>query len=199
MRSNALRVSTACGLLAAIGAGLALTTAAAENQVTPFAANFSVFSKPAPSPLDLPLTEIAGRMGPRPADVSMIRLLATDLGAFSSKLVAFPTRGGDLACYALVGQLGYCWSPKVVPGDKHFNPSALESVVDGEERVQLYGLAFDDVKALRVQVSGDWRRIAVENNGFYLDLPGVRHSQMAVVEATLSDGSVQTYDLQTGL
>jgi hypothetical protein len=70
--------------------------------------------------------------------------------------------------------------------------------VDGKVRVQLFRVAFNDVKKLRVQVAGSWTNVPLANNAFYLDLPGIRYEQMGVVEATLANGSTQVEDLQTG-
>jgi hypothetical protein len=62
----------------------------------------------------------------------------------------------------------------------------------------VFGVAEDSVTSLRVLVSGAWRELPVANNGFYVDLPGVQRSEVGTVEATLSDGSKQVHDLQTG-
>ncbi len=186
--------AAACVLAAGIAATLALTKRADATAATPFAANFAVFSEPVPVLRGVPMTEVTGS-GPEPT--SAVRILGENLGPYSLKLVAF-TVNREGVCFALVGWTSYCWRPDVVPGHKHFHPSALYSFLNGQSRVQLHGLAFDDVEALEVRVRGQWRNVPLANNGFYLDLPGVEDADVDVVRATLSDGSVQTYNLHTG-
>jgi len=81
---------------------------------------------------------------------------------------------------------------------EHFSAVAPYSNIDGKAGTQLFGIAFDDVKALRVNVAGHWRAVPLHDNGFYLDLPNVAQTDVGVVEATLSDGTVQRHDIQTG-
>lgn len=91
--------------------------------------------------------------------------------------------------------MSFCYSR--TPG-KHFNAMAIEALTADGIGVQLFGLADDTVKRVRVNVSGQWRDVPLANNGIYLDLPGVRHEEVGVVEATLKDGTTQTHNIQTG-
>jgi hypothetical protein len=63
---------------------------------------------------------------------------------------------------------------------------------------QVFGVAEDDVASVRVLAAGSWHEIPITNNALYLDLPGVPRSDASTVEVTLSDGSTQLHDLQTG-
>jgi hypothetical protein len=137
------------------------------------------------------------------------RVLAQGLGRHGSRLVAFPSASGSTVCYALLGRtphdpaMSYCFQPLAsdLPAPlrgQHFHAAALYSNVDGRVGTQLFGIAFDDVKAMRVDVAGTWRAVPVRHNGFYLDLPNVAQAEVGVVEATLKDGAVQRHDIQTG-
>ena len=76
---------------------------------------------------------------------------------------------------------------------------APQAFIDGEVRVDIFGVAYDDVTSLRVQVGDEWRLVPlVSPNGFYLSLSGVSRDQLGHFEATLEDGTVQVHDLQTG-
>jgi hypothetical protein len=141
-------------------------------------------------------------------DLGRARTLLNDVGKYASDVVAFPSAGGGNLCYALLAkQLGdpgmaYCYQPKGenVPGPlagQHFHAAALEVNDDGV-LTQLFGLAFDDVKSIRVSVAGEWRHVPVTTNGFYLELPGVPHRDVGVVEATLANGERQIHDIQQG-
>jgi hypothetical protein len=70
---------------------------------------------------------------------------------------------------------------------------------EGRGGTQVFGVAEDSVKSIRVRVAGAWLEMAIRRNGFYLDLPGVPHDQAGVVEATLEDGTKQVHDIQTGM
>jgi hypothetical protein len=129
-------------------------------------------------------------------------VLADNVGSNGSRLVAVPTEKGSIVCFSLVGQASSCWRPhdpdlpEALRG-QHFDAMALYTF-DGAPRVQLFGAAFDDVKSMRVQVSGSWRDVPVANNGFYLEIPGVQHEDVGIIEATLADGTVQVHDIQEG-
>jgi hypothetical protein len=143
------------------------------------------------------------------ADLSRGRILAAGVGRFGSRVVAFPSQTGSTVCYSLLGRtphdpaMSYCYqplapdNPAAVKGE-HFSAVALYSNIDGKAGTQLFGIAFDDVKALRVNVAGHWRAVPLHDNGFYLDLPNVAQADVGMVEATLSDGTVQQHDIQTG-
>jgi hypothetical protein len=145
----------------------------------------------------------------RSTGLTSFRVLARGLGRFDSRVVAAPSADGRTVCYALIGatnadpSMSYCYRP-VDPGlppglaGQHFHAVAPEAVVDRKVGVQLFGVAFNDVKKLRVQVAGSWTNVPLSNNAFYLDLPGIRYEQMGLVEATLANGSTQVEDLQTG-
>jgi hypothetical protein len=143
------------------------------------------------------------------ADMAKTRVLARGLGRHDSRLVAFPSKSGSSVCYALLGRtphdpaMSYCYQPLApdAPGPlagQHFHAVALYSNIDGKPGVQLFGIAFNDVESIRVQVSGAWRPVPVRSNGFYLDLPNVAQEDIGIVEATLADGGVQQHDIQSG-
>jgi hypothetical protein len=127
-------------------------------------------------------------------DQSRLRVLLRDLGPYEAWLLAVPMQNGLNLCYSLMrGGGGLCYRPGA--GKRHFNVSGSERISrhTGASDVQLFGVAFDDVESLRIQVDGQWRRVPVVNNGFYLYLPGMRFHQIGAFEATLTDGSTQTY------
>lgn len=141
-------------------------------------------------------------------DVAGLRVVTRDRGRFNSRVVIAPSADGGSVCYALLGAtatdpaMSYCYAPngggvpELIGGQ--FKPSALESVTAGRHSVQLFGVAADNVKSVRVEIAGHWRAVPVANNGFYLDLPGVARDQLGAAEATLTNGAVQRYNLQTG-
>jgi hypothetical protein len=101
--------------------------------------------------------------------------------------------------------MAYCYRPSAdnAPAGlvgEHFSVSGLEARTGPnlDVGVQVFGVAEDDVSSVRVLVAGNWQKIPIVNNGFLLDLPGVSRSEVGTVEATLSDGSTQLHDLQTG-
>lgn len=202
-RLFALIVVTAAGV-AAIGAGVRAATSGGDASALP---SISVFSSNALAHSEPGVTDVGPPL-PEPADISKMRLLTNGVGRFDSRLVAFPTETGASICFSLVGSTGLapamstCWRPhdpdlpESLRG-QHFDAVALYSF-DGAPTVQLFGVAFDDVKKMRVQVSSAWRDVPVTNNGFYLEIPGVQHEEVGIVEATLADGTIQVHDIQKG-
>ena len=198
---------TACsvGIVAAV-----LLLASAGEAEEPFEVSeaFSAFLRP---PADGPqAAELAARSERRRGDLGDVRMLNTHLGRFNSRLIAFQARGGRNVCYSLVGAdaadpaMTYCYAPRdpsapeEFAGD-HFNAVGLEDrLIRGQVAVQLFGVAFDDVLGLRVQVAGQWHAVPLRSNGFYLDLPGASHADLGIVEATLADGSKQSHHMQRG-
>jgi len=147
--------------------------------------------------------------GDEQANQAKTHVLARGVGRHDSRLVAFPSPTGSSVCYALLGRtphdpaMSYCYqplapdNPAAIRGE-HFSAVALYSNIDGKAGTQLFGIAFDDVKSMRVNVAGAWQAVPVKHNGFYLDLPNVAQADVGTVEATLSDGTVQRHDIQTG-
>ena len=174
---------------------------------------FAVFSKGSPTdvPPDLTMSPtLNGNMPPgaprvTPVDFSRARELGRHLGQFDSRLLIFPREDNRSVCYALIAASrshpasGYCYQPShPASSAAHYSFSAPQAIVDGKIGVQLYGIAFDDVARLRVQVRGEWREVPlVGENGFFLDLPGVSREDLGHFEATLEDGTVQMHDVQT--
>jgi hypothetical protein len=171
---------------------------------------FSVFAKPGDVP-DARASAIAADLGATTADLDHFQVLADGLGTFQSRLIAYPAMSGENVCYSLLGPdstdpgMSYCYrpgdtqAPAGIAGER-FSVVALESHA-GEHRdvgTQVFGVAEDSVASLRVLVSGAWHSVPINNNGFYLDLPGVPRSEAGTVEATLADGSMQVHDLRTG-
>lgn len=150
---------------------------------------------------------ILGRMGLEPGET---RVLGRNLGRFNSTLRVSTVEGSKTVCYELSGErhsdpaMSYCWTPMSPDFPRewshdHFNLVAPYSSRNDEFGVQLFGVAFDDVVRIRVQVDGTWRSIPLSNNGFYIDLRSVRYEQIGLVEATLADGSKQFHDIEKGM
>ena len=142
-------------------------------------------------------------------DLARARSLLTGLGRFDSRVAVLPSKDGATICYGLFGARpsdpagSYCYQPNhpslpsPIAGE-HFSAMALYSALPDGPRVQLFGIAFDDVVALRVEVSGEWVAVPVRGNAFYLDVPDASTESVGVLEATLADGSVQLHDMRTG-
>lgn len=208
--SRRLYVFAVGGSLLAVGIVLAVVffvQSSEANEPPPSAELLSIFSSPPENDPETvaDLKAVRAQRG----NLSELQVIARELGTFGSRLAAFPANDGRNICYSLLGAtatdpaMGYCFSPAspYAPPEtagEHFSVVALESANDGQIRVQVFGVAFDDVAKVRVQVSGGWRAIPVAHNGFYLDLPDVRHEEVGIVEVTLNDGSVQRHDIQTG-
>jgi hypothetical protein len=192
--------------------GLVLTlSSGASGSEPPKAADlFAVFRAGESAAPDPEITHVEQEVGVTPADRKRRRILGSDLGQFDSRLVAFPARGGQNVCFALLGRTvyqpaaSYCYQPRgeglpaKLAGER-FSVVGLWGVIDGSGGTQVFGVAEDSVKSIRVMVAGAWREVPIERNGFYLDLPGVPHRQVGIVEATLADGTKQIHDIQTGM
>lgn len=188
------------GVLMIATASLVLVATSAADRPVPASARFGVFSRPAV--VDVQLSAGFSQASARTrGDFSRIRALGTRLGRFQSQLVAYPANDDRNVCLALEGisavdpAMLYCYQPTP---EKHFNAIALEGATNHNFGVQLFGVAYDDVIVMPAQVAGEWHDVPMNQNSFYLDLPGVRHAQVGVVEARLTDGSTQTHDIQTG-
>lgn len=175
---------------------------------------FSVFQQP-PSDDDAARADLAlaARVAHPEWDLGQLRVLVSGLGRSNPRVVAFPANDGRNLCYILIGErgtdptprarAGYCFSPSrpyASPdaAGEHFSVLALYELTNWEPSVHVFGVAFDDVVNVRVQVSGQWRSLPLIRNGLYLDLPGVERGDVGIFEAVLQDGSVQRHDLQTG-
>jgi hypothetical protein len=183
----------------------------ADQAPPPAKASFSALAAPAPAHVEPELADLASHVGATAAEARSFRVLGRNLGRFESRLVAFSAKGGSTICYALLGAdatdpgASYCYQPNssALPDTltgQHFNVMAPQHYVDGEYGTQLFGIAFDDVVKIRAQVKGAWVNVPLRNNGFFLDLPGVRTraGEVALVEATLRGGSKQYHDVRTG-
>ena len=202
-------VLACAALMSAVVGGTAALSSAGKTPAPSAISEFSVFSSTQKPAVEPEIADLAASIGVDRGNLARLSVLTSDRGRFASRLVAFPSASGGTICYALLGQTvedpaaSYCYQPKgpglpVELAGQHFSPLALESRIGGELGVQLFGMAFDDVERMRVKVAGSWRDVPVANNGFYLDMPGVAHSQVGNVEATLSDGTTQTHDIQQG-
>jgi hypothetical protein len=220
-RTPILVVGMAIAAMASAGAVLATQAddvggadkaALGSTLAAPSPAGFSVFTKTdsAAKP-DEEVASIATDLNATAADLQHFQVLADHLGSFQSTLIAFPAMSGRNVCYSLLGAtrtdpgMSYCYrprSPHAPPGlvGERFSVVAPESRTGDKLDVgtQVFGVAEDSVTSLRVLVSGAWRELPIANNGFYVNLPGVQRSEVGTVEATLSDGSKQFHDLQTG-
>lgn len=191
------------------GAALALSSGAAGGGKPVAGDEFGVFASGAPASVEPRLVSLADQVGVDASDKSHFRVLATGLGQFNSRLVAFPARSGENVCYSLLGAsqydpgMSYCYQPR---GDnlpaglagERFSVVALQARIDGVTGTQVFGVAENNVKSIRVNVAGNWRDAPITRNGFYLDLAGVPLSDVGIVEATLANGSTQVHDIQTG-
>jgi hypothetical protein len=162
--------------------------------------------------LDDHVRAIADDLGADAQDLASVRTFASGLGRFHSRLVAFPSLHWQNICYSLIAAertdpgMTYCYRPydRDAPAGlagEHFSISALENHTGPNRDVgtQVFGVVEDSVVGARVQVGDSWRTIPIANNAIYLDLPAVPRSDVSTVEVTLSDGSTQLHDLQTGL
>jgi hypothetical protein len=162
--------------------------------------------------MDDQVRSIADDMGADEQDRASFRTLQSGVGRFDSRLVAFRSFHGRNVCYALLAAqrtdpgMSYCYRPYAenAPAGlagEHFSVVAPESHAGPSLDVgtSVFGVAEDDVVSVRVLVAGNWQKIPLVDNGFVLDLPGVSRSEVSTVEVTLSDGSTQRHDLQTGI
>jgi hypothetical protein len=202
----------ACVTTAALASGLVLVLSSeASGTGSPAAADlFDVFQTGDPAAPEPELAHMEQDVGVAAVDRKQRRILGANLGQFDSRLVAFPARGGQNVCFALLGRTvyqpaaSYCYQPRgaglpaKLAGER-FSVVGLWGVIDGNGGTQVFGVAEDSVKSIRVMVAGAWRDVPIERNGFYLDLPGVPHRQVGTVEATLTDGTKQIHDIQTGM
>jgi hypothetical protein len=189
--------ASAVGLLAL----LVFVTATGAGPGTPASSSFLTFAHKGsarPSSFEVPARITALTRG----DVSASRVLAGGLGRFESKLFAYPANNDRNICFGIQAKnmtdpaAVTCYTPTP---DKHFDAMALEAVTAEGIGVQLYGVADDQVTSVRVQVDGQWRTVPLEANGLYLDLPGVHHEEVQLVEAGLKDGTTEVRNIQTGL
>lgn len=206
------------GIITAAAVGTAVSVAllghtSSGNSATPASPMtlFSVFSGPAGS-ADAEVQAIAANVGADAQDLTSVRTLEDGLGDLQSRLVAFTSFHGQNVCYSLLGAgpthpgMTYCYRPRYAGAPaglagERFSVSALEGLSGPNRDVgtQVFGVAEDGVNAARVQVDGSWRAVPIVDNGLYLDLPGVPRSSVGTFEVTLSDGTTQQHDLQTGL
>jgi len=165
--------------------------------------------------MDDQVRAIADTVGADEQDRASFRTLLSGVGRFDTRLVAFRSFHGRNVCYAMLAAertdpgMSYCYRPydENAPAQagehfkEHFSVSALGSRTGPNLDVgtQVFGVAEDDVANVRVLVSGSWQEIPILDNGLFLDLPGVDRSEVGTVEVTLSDGSIQRHDLQTGI
>lgn len=204
-RSRVLLGVTVCAVGAAVGATLAISTGTSGTGAPPSAlGSLSVFAEAAPPRAEPEIAHLADGPWADRGDLSKLRVLGEALGSFDSRLVAFPSLSGGTICYSLLAArntdpgMSYCYPPlsSNLPAPLaglHFDVSTLYSALDGKPHVQVFGLAFDDVEGVRVRIGDAWQDAALVKNGFYLDLPDHQLNDVEVVEATLSDGSTQTY------
>jgi hypothetical protein len=192
------------------GFALALSSGASGNRSATAADLFGVFRSGDPAAPEAELAHMEQDVGVTSSDRAQRRILGTDLGQFHSRLVAVPARGGENVCFALLGRTvyqpaaSYCYRPRgagqpaALAGER-FSVMGLWGLMDdGRGGTQVFGVAEDSVKSMRVMVAGAWRDLPIARNGFYLDLPGVPHDQAGLVEAILQDGTKQLHDIQTG-
>jgi len=162
--------------------------------------------------MDDQLRAIADNVGADEQDRASFRTLLSGVGRFDTRLVAFRSFHGRNVCYAILAAertdpaMSYCYGPYAEDAPaglagEHFSVAALGSRTGPNLDVgtEVFGVAEDDVVGVRVLVAGSWQKIPIVDNGLFLDLPGVDRSEVGTVEVTLSDGSIQRHDLQTGI
>jgi hypothetical protein len=182
---------------------------------------FSIFST---SPTTQAPTELSSKERiSENSDLGQVHEIAADLGSYRTKLLIWPAQNGTSVCYALVHVYAYCYplsDPIQSAGGEHFNVSRLQSRISGHVGTAVFGVAFDDVVRLRIQVNGAWRPVRLYKNGFYIELPNTffedctftplykedgvttgnfdcRPSDRLVLEATLAEGTRQVHDIRT--
>lgn len=207
-RKSHVIAALAVALAGVTGFALAAGALATDKIVLSATGEFAVFNRAQTAAADPATREIAAMIrGEETPDLARSQILSSRLGAHRSRLIAVPSVSGKVICFGLAGEdptdpaASYCHQPKdpAAPGPvagQHFGVMALYSALDGTSRIQLFGVAYDDVRAARVSVNGEWRIVPVASNGFYLDLPGVSYSDIGVFEVTLTDGTVQTRDIR---
>lgn len=209
-----IRSRHAAALVTAVAAGLvvglvvAQTSLSTARVVPPATGSFAAFGKAGTASSDPALGEIASmfRNG-ETAEVGRSQVLLRNLGTYNSRLLAVPSVTGRTICFGLAGRTpedpgaAYCnqpndpSAPRSIAG-QHFGAIALYSAFDAKPRVQLFGIAFDDVNRVRVEVRGAWHEVPLSNNGFYLELPNTEEQDIGTLEATLADGTVQQRSMQ---
>lgn len=160
--------------------------------------DFRVLSSPGVPALPAQLEPVVSGI-PDGYDRARVIPARRNLGPFGSTLWVVPSNSGSLLCLSLVGRtpadpaMGYCYPPRHPNGStNHFKPIAFYSATDGRPRVQLFGVASDDVETIRAEVNGQWLPLELAGNAFYLDLPNKTQADVTRVEATLATGEIQT-------
>jgi len=205
------RVLVAVGVCvagAAFGFGLAVSSGAEGGGKPLGREGFGVFDTGPSAAIEPELVSLGEDVGVDAKDKSQFRVLGTGLGQWNSRLVAFPARGGQNVCYSLLAAkptdpgMSRCYQPRGdnLPAElagKRFSVVAPQALIDGVKSTQVFGVAENNVKSVRVMVAGSWRDAQMLKNGFFLDLPGVPTSDVSTVEATLANGSTQAYVIRS--
>ena len=115
LRLNAVVGGAALAVVTTIGALALLARPSGADTRPPVTEHFSVFQEP-PSTDDATEAQL-GAVPERGWDLGRLHILATHLGRFDSRLVAYPANDERNLCYALIGarvtdpSAGYCFSP----------------------------------------------------------------------------------------
>lgn len=205
-RKRVFAAAAGASILAAVAFAYARPSEA-QRQL-PATAHLSIFERAGGAADPATATEIAFRARNLNADLTKLRVVGRGLGRLNTTLAIFPARENQNMCYTTIGSdstgsgLLYCYTPRgadapAETAGARFNVMKMYTAAGGPH-TDVFGVAFDDVKSLRVQVSGEWRAIPIFSNGFFLEAPGAAFGDVGIVEATLADGSVQRWDTRTG-
>lgn len=205
--SRIIKISAvAVGVLVLVGASVfAFARPSGANAPPAAASHFSFMQRPGAGP-SAATDAILGTLHRQDLNPSDVHVAASGLGSHGSRLAIFPGTAAQRICYGIFGTdasqsgMTYCYAPRGaetpdVNAAAHFNVSA-EWEADNGGHTDVFGIAFDDVKAIRVEAQGTWRDAQLANNAFYLEVPATSPNDVTFVEATLRDGSVQRWDLQ---
>ncbi len=179
----------------------------AQRQL-PATAHLSIFERADATADPATAAEVAARAHDLNADLTKLRVAGRGLGRLNTTLVIFPARENQNICYTTIGSdptgsgLLHCYTPRgpdapAETAGARFHVMKMFTDTGGPH-TDVFGVASDDVKSLRVQVSGEWKAIPIFNNGFFLEVPDARFADVGIVEGTLSNGSVQRWDTRTG-
>jgi len=179
----------------------------AQRQL-PATADLSIFERPGGTVDAATAAEVAARAHDLNADLTQLRVVGRALGRLNTTLAIFPAREHQNVCYTTIGSdpagsgLLHCYTPRGPDAPDEIMGARFHVIkmytVNGGPHTDVFGVASDDVKSLRVQVSGEWNAIPIFNNGFFLEVPDASFADVGIVEATLSNGSVQRWDTHTG-
>jgi hypothetical protein len=185
----------------------AVATASLASASLPFNArqDIEALRGSASSAEELPGTSFqipgTGDPGANASDPTSMHVLRDRLGPYNSRIVAYTSLDRGRICVYLLGHaaggigMGFCSRPDTDPAfaGLHFIAAApWTSGLDGTS-TQVFGVATDQVRGIRVLTNGQWLNASLTDNAFYLDLPGHTSDDVQQITATLESGDSETY------